>query len=828
MTTKTALLSVLAACSASAFAAGAMQTFRPSPLVRGDVNIRPVQEFDGAAWIWADVPTQWGAAAVSHWARLHRDLSKPQFFRFRRRFTASGAKAKIDVSADERFILLLDGREIARGPHRGMPDRWFYATYELDLALGEHVLEAVAWQFGAHAPYAQLSWRGGFALKAAGEYDALLTTGKAAWEVAELFNTKLTGQGDSAAWGVGSETVSRGCSFLGEEPKEWKKPVVVRDARDKPNEVGVRLPGWLAYPTAIPDQLSAVRRPGEFKAAHDGLAELRYAAADAKHPAVVSLNALLREGCAFTVPANSELRAVWDLGDYYCAYPELTLSGGAGAEVRWEWNESLRDAKGMKGDRAAFAGKDFGRAFGDRFVCDGRNRAEFTAPWWRCGRWCQFEIKTGAEPLTFVSLSVRETRYPTESTARFECDDPSIASVRRICTRAQQMCSHEMFFDCPYFEQQMYPGDSRVQFLVTAAMHADPRLVRQALSIFAEAQRSNGFMPMNFPTCALQESCTYTMCWIYMLRDWMWWRTDADALKAWLPNMRRAISGLERCETAEGFIGRMPGWSFVDYTPNWYNGLPPRGKADDLSAAENLQYLYAIRCAAEVERTVGLVPLAGVYSAKADALAAKIRAKFWCAEREMLSDVSEKTIFSEQVQSLAVVAGVLTPEEGRGALLAVFAGKDVTPVTVYFSHYLFDACFKCGLADEFFRRLDLWRSYVAANMSTLQEMPPHGGRDPRSDCHAWGAHPLYHLQAHVAGVKPSKPFFAEVRVAPQPGPLKFVKAATPTPHGLVEEYLKFADGKVCGTVTLPTGLFGKFAWNGAEIRLVPGANAIDR
>ena len=49
------------------------------------------------------------------------------------------------------------------------------------------------------------------------------------------------------------------------------------------------------------------------------------------------------------VPKNTKRRLLWDLGDYYCAYPELTVRGGKGATVRWGWTESLRDAKGEKG-----------------------------------------------------------------------------------------------------------------------------------------------------------------------------------------------------------------------------------------------------------------------------------------------------------------------------------------------------------------------------------------------------------------------------------------------------------------------------------------------
>ena len=812
--------------------AGVRQVFRPERFVRDDENVRRVQEIDQAAWIWADTPAQWGVSCVGRGIRAEERFLMPDaFFRLRRDFVAKGKEPlRFDVSADERFILFLDGQEIARGPHRGMPERWFYQSYEVALEPGPHRLEAIVWQMGAHAPLAQLSWRGGFILKAEGAYHAQLTTGKAEWKVAPLRTTKMTGRGESRAWGVGSESRSEGTSFYDEEPaaEAWQPAVVVR-VPGWNNVNGLRLPGWLLVPTAIPDQMHARRTPGAFKAARgDAFADAPFAADDAGHTAVADLNALLAHGKPFTVPAHTALRAIWDLGNYYCAYPELTTRGGKGAEMNWRWTESLLDARGRKGDRAAFAGKTVGKAFGDVFLADGRSHGHFTTPWWRCGRWCQLEIRTADEPLTLTALALAETRYPTAPEATFECDDPSIADIVRICTRGLQMCSHEMFFDCPYFEQQMYPGDSRVQFLATDALHADGRLMRQAITLLGEAQRPNGFIPMNFPSRMTQECGTYTLCWVDMFRDYQLWHGDEKWLRARVPGVRCALDGVLAHLTPEGLLGPMPGWSFTDYTIPWKNGLPPYGGKDRLSAIESLQLLYALRQAARLEADLGERHFAAHYAEAADALAVKIRERFWCDARGMIADTSDFTSFSEQAQSFAILADALTPDQRQAAFRGLVEATDLVPVTVYFSHYLFDAYFACGRSDLFFRRLDLWRRYVALNMSTLQESPERPERDPRSDCHAWGAHPLYHLQAHVAGVRPTASGFSSVQVAPQPGPLKFLRAGTPSPQGLIKTDLSFAGESVRGMVVLPGDLAGEFVWRGISTPLKPGVNTISR
>ena len=107
-------------------AAEVNRIFREERNGRGDENISCVQPIDSAAWIWADVPPVWQNPCIGRVSRISRDIVMPRFFRFSKTFAALGVPLRIDVSADERFILLLDGKEFARGPHRGMPERWFY------------------------------------------------------------------------------------------------------------------------------------------------------------------------------------------------------------------------------------------------------------------------------------------------------------------------------------------------------------------------------------------------------------------------------------------------------------------------------------------------------------------------------------------------------------------------------------------------------------------------------------------------------------------------------------------------------------------------------
>ena len=785
-------------------AAGAFeveQVFRPERFSRGDTNIRRQQAIDEAAWVWLPGMDQWGGAVFTETRPKNLRAEPSSFLRFRRDFTAIvGEPLEIDVSADERYVLLLDGKEISRGPHRGLANRWHYQSYRIGgLEAGPHRLEAVCWQLGPHAPLAQITLRGGFILKASGKYDEALTTGKAAWKAAVLKNTVMTDKGNSGSFGVGSQCEVRGTSCLTEIPGDgaFRDVVVVR----KPVKTwaGLFVQGWMLFPTTLRDMMFELKTAGEVKKGED----------------------LLKPGTV--VPAGKKVRALWDLGNYYCAYPYLHVKGGKGATVRWGWTECLRDAKGHKGDRAAFEGVDFTTGMVDTFLPDGRDGAVFTSPWWRAGRWCLLEVETAGEPLTIEKVEFAETRYPVKLEAKFECDDPFVAAMQPLCERALEMCMHEMFFDCPYYEQQMYPGDGRLHFQTAGLFDLEDRLVRHAITLYDLDRRENGMISMNCPTRGTQDALGFTACEVLMHGDYMMYHANRRWLEARLPGANHTLMGFDAFLREDGLLGATPGWNFVDWVPRWGDGVPPDGNGERPNAEINLQYLHAVLAVAECEKAVGHEYLARYWFDRAEKLRKAIKAAFWCPEKSLFASTVDKKDFSEHSQSQALLCDVVTGAEAEACFKALVETPDLDRGTIYYKHYLFETFVKFGRGDLIFKNLGFWKDCVNWHLSTILETPD---TDSRSDCHGWGAHPLWHLHTGIAGVKSAAPFYGKVLVAPQPGHLKFIRSATPTPKGMVELDLRFDGGKATGKVTLPAGLDGTFEWKGAKKPLKSGVNEI--
>ena len=795
--TRKRMLSAVCLCAFAYGAAGgavnAERIFRTPRVTRGNTNIFPVQPIDAAAWLAHPDFVQEGA-----------DVAAPRVARFRCAFTSDGSPLVFDVSADERFYLMLDGQFVARGPHRGSVDNWMYQSYRVSLAAGWHVMEAVVWKVGKAAPFAQLSHRFGFCLKAEGAYDAALTTGRGAWTCGALADVlRPRGKGAADGWFATGDTFElTGTGLLDAQPTKWVAPAVVRAAHLKGNFYGDRRPGWMLYPSQLPDQTEDRVRSGRF-----------VTGGEMKFP--------------FTVPAGEKRRILWDLDRYICAYPEAVVSGGKGGKMTWKWAEALRGKGGFKGNRAEWQGKAF-YGFGDRFVFDGRGRAVFQPPWFRCGRWCELVIEAGAEPVTVEDLSLVESRYPLACETAFASpDDPALADVQRIAVRTMQMCSHEMLFDCPFYEQLMYPGDTRVQLNVLSSMTSDDALIRRAIEIFDLGRRDDGSVPFNFPSRKVQEGAAYTLCYLGMYPDYMMYHTDRDWLRARLPGMRDTLSGFELYARADGLIANLPGWTFMDWVPRkgWEGGWAPGSRDGGANAEANLFYLASLQGAARVEDAMGNPHLAAHWRAKAARLKPAIAAAFFDAKRGLFASDAAHTVFSEHAQCLALLADVFEGERAQALFDRLVSTPDLCPTSVYFSYYLFETYFKFGRADLFLKRLDLWKGYVKLGATTCLEEPEYPGHDSRSDCHAWGSHPLWFLRTGVAGIRSDAPFFARVKVAPQPGGLKAFRASYPHPSGkMIEVDLKFANGRAMGTVATP--VHGVFVYGSQTIDLVPGTTEI--
>ena len=114
--------------------------------------------------------------------------------------------------------------------------------------------------------------------------------------------------------------------------------------------------------------------------------------------------------------------------------------------------------------------------------------------------------------------------------------------------------------------------------------------------------------------------------------------------------------------------------------------------------------------------------------------------------------------------------------------------------------------------------MSLWFDAADQGFKTTPESP----EPSRSDCHAWGAHPLYHYFASILGIRPATFAFKHVRIAPQPAHLRALSGTLPHPNGRIAVRMRQQNDRWQITITLPRNTCGTLVWRNRSVELVPG------
>ena len=497
------------------------------------------------------------------------------------------------------------------------------------------------------------------------------------------------------------------------------------------------------------------------------------------------------------VPAHTRRRVIVDLEDYVCAYPELVTSGGKGSVVRLHFAEGLRKEpdkwKFAKGNRDELEGKFF-LGMGDSFRPDGGPMRRFDSLWFASGRYLEIVVETGSEPLRIERLTLSETRYPLEQESRWSCSDPDVEAISPLLVRGMQACAHETFFDCPYFEQMQYVGDLRLEALTQYVMTRDDRLTRKGLYLVDASRHASGLTESRSPVRQPQIIPWFSLVWIGAVHEHALWRDDARLRP--LPAARRA------CRARDLPRPTFPGGRRDDARGLERHGGHARAggeRAHELAARVDAPARGGAR------GRLRWLELAARCRRLFSEVAAASDRTFWREPSGLYSDGPGGSATSELVQSLALLSGGCPPGRRERVARGLFAGDAASRSDVHTLHYLFEAARRMRRPDVILDRLSLWSQMRRDGLRT----PIESAEPTRSDCHAWGSHPLHHFFATLLGVRPATWGFGRVEIAPMLGRLEHASGSLVHPAGgevVVEVAQK--GGALRGRVVLPAGLTG--------------------
>ena len=722
----------------------------------------------------------------------------------------------VHVSADNHFLLMVNGHRIGEGPAYSDPGHWKFESYDLAqwLQPGDNVLAATVWNFGTSAAVRQMTNRSGFILQGDSAAEAMANT-DSSWQVEPdpglgVVSPKGARHLGYFAAGPGEELDGRhfDWNWATSQGSGWESVDVLshgapRGIQDSPN-------AWGLIPDPLPPMEWTPISPGT-------VVRSSGVAAAASFP-----------NAAVTIPAHQHATLLLRTPAEMTAYPELTVSQGAGAVIRLTYSEALYDQHGQKGNRNDIEGRTI-RGVYDEFLPDGGAQRTFLPLDWRTWRYLQLDVQTADQPVTLDKLQSYFTAYPFQEKATFSSDAAWLKPVWQTSWRTARLCAHTTYMDCPYWERLQYVGDTRIQALISYVMTGDDRLARQAINAIDESRIPDGITTSRYPSELPQYIPTFSLMWVGMVHDFWQYRNDPAFVKSHLEGTRTVLDWFLSHENSNGLMGKLPWWNFVDWTSGYRGGVPPQDAHGD-STAITLQFVEALKNAADLESAFGSPTRAALYRRHARQSLQAVYRLGWDAQHHMIADTPEHTSFSQEANFLAVWLDAVPATQQKALLRRIMAdelggaepGVNLSKSSYYFRFYLARALEHAGLGQDYLQLLGPWRNMLKLGLTTWAEQP----EPTRSDCHAWSAHPNYDLLTTVAGIQPAAPDFARVRIAPNPGELHHVEASMPSPHGLiVTRFDKTASGWQAN-ITLPQGLPGTLVWQGHSYPLHAGAQQV--
>jgi hypothetical protein len=306
-----------------------------------------------------------------------------------------------------------------------------------------------------------------------------------------------------------------------------------------------------------------------------------------------------------------------------------------------------------------------------------------------------------------------------------------------------------------------------------------------------------------------------------MVHDYWWYQDDPEFVREMLPGVRAVLSFFATHQKPNGSLAQMPWWNYVDWAWRQTSGVPPMTD-NGSSAVIDLQQLLALDWAADLEDALGSKRQAAEFREQAVKLRATIREIYWDSSRQLFADTPAKKEFSQQANSLAVLARTVEGDDARSLVNHLLSDSSLTQSTYYFRHYLHSAVNQVGEGDRYLDLLGEWDKMLALGLTTWAET----AEPSRSDCHAWSSSPNYEVFRTILGIDSAAPGFKRVVIRPQLGKLTFASGSIPHPKGEIAVNLKLISGTLNAEVTLPQDVTGEFVWRGERRVLKGGLNKL--
>ena len=652
--------------------------------------------------------------------------------------------AELLITADSRYRLWINGRFVARGPARGYPWRQPVDSHDVTefLRPGANAIAIQVYQPGySHFAYVHRAAAGALAVLRTDGETRLVTD--PTWRVRRN-RSFAENVPRISIYGSGVEDRDMAQDDAWTEPaydhSMWDAARIVAPVNGYPwTGMAVRGVPLLEERELTPALIDVRSAAAVDVRGRDIHAALRRAWQGSRPEAPLPV----ADGWHQSTATEEEV-ALWlfDLGRDYAGQGWVEVIGATGGETLLvSYAEKTRDGELVLSDPATYCRV----RLTDRFAlrAGGQVLQSFSL---RGGRYVLFALSGPANPDLRLRFHVSAAEYPLQVDRPLHLDDPELQAIVDLCARTFRACLQDGFVDSTWRESSQWVGDALPQALIMHALSDDMQPLRQVLRMAADGAYPDGVLPGVAPgEVHAYTVVDYNFTWVELLE--LYWRLTGDSSlvgELW-PVLVKLLDRFAADVQRDGLIRSQPGRRlFLDWAPV---------SRQEPNAIYNLHYLLALQTAAKLAGEVERGDAAGRWQDQAIRLRLACRAAFLQDGRWW--DDRERTTASQLVAALAVLTGAAEADEQPAQLDAIAARSldlDDNPqpgalvlASPFMHHYLFEALHAGGWEPavvEIIRRR--WGRWANAGCPTTWENWNVDFPDG-STCHAFSAHPLYHL-----------------------------------------------------------------------------------
>jgi alpha-L-rhamnosidase len=738
------------------------------------------------------------------------------------------ATAPARLTADSRYVLLVNGREVGRGPIRSQPRRLRYDEYDIAPYLegGTNVIAAIVTYYGHANAFWQPAATSGLGTDALFVFEAKLGS-----ELLISDDHWLTQR--STAWSTFDKDALDGVPAerldARELPSDWADVAFDDSSWIAATIARAKNQGGFARSTPPTDPFGALLERGigalggqtvAAGAVTDSSSRTLAGEWQTGHPAS-RIQQLLEQGAvdaaAGALPIEATVSATViqhvsiDFGRIVAGFVEVDLDAPAGTVVELHYRELEWEAGQVELLSAPNSGGSYiARGHDDRYRALELNGL----------RYLHLAIHAEREATVRIeAVRVREYIYPWSGEAFFRSNDDEITALYEAGIRTVNLNSFDSFTDCPTREQRAWVGDGVVHQMVHLTTNSDWRLARNYLRL-GDSPRPDHMLPMSVVGEIEFGGATtipdWALHWVHGVHNSFRYAGIDDELLSLLPTVEKVLRWYEPYVDEFGTISDVPEWNLVDWASVFSTGR-----------SSILTSLWARGLAefAEISDAVGNAGSARWARARWEGARAGFE-DFWDEARGTYVDhflpaadgsgAKRMPAASQAAGATAIVSG-LAPRERWSRIIDVITDADALVVRSwiggndggydlqkmieqsegiqridwdvdreivlaepFYSYVVHDAVAAAGRAGDLVTLMRRWSVFLTNGYDTFGECWGWG-----TPVHGWSSTPTRDLVSYVLGVTPDAPGYTRVRVAPAPGPLTQLEGAVPTPFGLV-------------------------------------------